>query len=147
MWFSKRLVNVSFELSVACDRVLARALPISDIPARGISLLFAQVMADAIVGWTNRDGMRTPDHGLVRMSVELVDKRLEMVWKPLELVWEPLEVVFEPLEMVWEWLELVRELLELAGKTLEMVRECSEIVCVCQETVRRRNGCQNFLDL
>ena len=69
MGFSKQLVNVSVEFPVACDRVLARALPISDIPARGITLLFAQAMADAIVGWTNPDGIRTPDHGVVRMSV------------------------------------------------------------------------------
>ena len=72
MWFSKQLVNVSVEFSVACDRVLASALPISDIPARGINLLFAQATADAIVGWVNPNGIRTPDHGVVRMSVELV---------------------------------------------------------------------------
>ena len=72
MWFSKRLVNDSVEFSVARDRVLASALAISDIPARGITLLFAQAMADAIVGWANPDGIRTPDQGVVRISVELV---------------------------------------------------------------------------
>lgn len=86
--------------------MIARTQANPDIPACSLSLISAQARADAIVDWTNRDGMRTPDHGVAWKSLEPVWKSLEMVWKPLEMVLECLELVWECLELVWESLEM-----------------------------------------
>ena len=46
--FTKGIVNDGVELSVALGHELSRAPDISDIQARGISLLFTQARTDAL---------------------------------------------------------------------------------------------------
>ena len=68
MPFRKWVVNDRVEFSVACGSVLARALLISDIPARWLSRISAQARTDAMVDPMNLNTNKSSASGPPRVS-------------------------------------------------------------------------------